>query len=292
MHRVGVNNRTEAHAGGVGQEEPKARYAAAEVVVSCAKSDPNCTYTGISFDSNFQPIETPHYGATGYAIRHTYWTSFDPGSCDYQQLTSLYSPIVIDLDGDNFATNFTDWPAGILWNFFGREQGTPGWQVQMAWTKAGKNVGFLWLDRNTVSSTPCYLGKTLTGCNGTPDSGKELFGNITYQSSPATIKTSTDNPYVPSGFGALRMLDSNGDGVIDAQDPVYSQLRVWKDLNHNGVLDDGENFTLAQLGITSISTAYVTDGTADQYGNVKQYVGTLTGISAAIYDVFFVGQEQ
>ena len=31
--------------------------------------------------------------------------------------------------------------------------------------------------------------------------------------------------------------DSNGDGVIDAHDTVFNQLRVWIDANHDGVTD-------------------------------------------------------
>ena len=54
---------------------------------------------------------------------------------------------------------------------------------------------------------------------------------------------------------ALASLDSNGDGVIDANDAEFGALRVWVDANSNGVTDAGELFTLADLGIPSISLA-------------------------------------
>jgi|SRR5579883_159192 len=58
-----------------------------------------------------------------------------------------------------------------------------------------------------------------------------------------------------SGFGALAQLDSNGDGAIDANDPIYSQLRIWEDTNGNGSVDPGELLTLAQAGIASINVS-------------------------------------
>ncbi|MDE5873313.1 MAG: hypothetical protein K2H07_05305, partial [Lachnospiraceae bacterium] len=47
--------------------------------------------------------------------------------------------------------------------------------------------------------------------------------------------------------------DQNGDGVIDATDEIFANLRVWQDKNSNGVTDEGELHTLADLGISSIS---------------------------------------
>lgn len=48
------------------------------------------------------------------------------------------------------------------------------------------------------------------------------------------------------------VFDSNGDGVVDAQDTDWHQLRVWQDRNLNGEADAGELQTLAQRGITAI----------------------------------------
>jgi hypothetical protein len=42
------------------------------------------------------------------------------------------------------------------------------------------------------------------------------------------------------GFAALAAYDSIGDGVIDANDPIYSQLRLWVDGNHDGAVEAGE----------------------------------------------------
>lgn len=292
VHRIGNNYATES-AVAVGDDEPSVRFAVAESGESCAKSDSNCTYTGISFNQkSFIPTYTYHRGTTGYDISgaNVYWGPgfWDDATCPFETLSSgHYSPIVIDLAGDNFQTNFTSASAGINWDFYGRGDGTT---VQLSWTQSGAQVGFLWLDRSSGARfMPCYLGETLTGCDGVPTSGKELFGNITPQRPPAGLVTTTAAPYTPSGFGALAVLDSNHDGVIDTNDLVYNQLRVWVDLNHNGLLDNGENFTLQQLGITSISVAFSENGATDQYGNVRWLDGSLTGKPYAIYDVLFVG---
>ena len=57
----------------------------------------------------------------------------------------------------------------------------------------------------------------------------------------------------PTGWPRWPALDSNHDGVIDAQDPAFANLMVWQDLNHDGVSDAGELKSLADLGIASIN---------------------------------------
>lgn len=71
--------------------------------------------------------------------------------------------------------------------------------------------------------------------NGTIDDVTELSDNRTQ-----------------SGFAALGVFDLNADGAIDTQDAVYSELRVWRDADQDGVTDAGEMKTLTELGIVSI----------------------------------------
>ncbi len=59
------------------------------------------------------------------------------------------------------------------------------------------------------------------------------------------------------GFAVLETFDDNHDGRIDAADAVFADLKVWRDLNQNGVSETGELFTLAQLGIQSIWSPYL-----------------------------------
>ena len=55
-------------------------------------------------------------------------------------------------------------------------------------------------------------------------------------------------------------MDSNGDGVIDASDTAWTELRVmrWTDDNDNGMKDDGEEYlvTLDSLDIESLNTGF------------------------------------
>ncbi|MDR1349323.1 MAG: hypothetical protein LBJ59_00825, partial [Zoogloeaceae bacterium] len=55
-----------------------------------------------------------------------------------------------------------------------------------------------------------------------------------------------DGKNAANGFLVLADFDTNADGVIDAQDEVFAQLRVWQDKNSDGVTDAGELFTLEE----------------------------------------------
>ncbi|MGH9775647.1 MAG: hypothetical protein ACRD50_11945 [Candidatus Acidiferrales bacterium] len=125
--------------------------------------------------------------------------------------------------------------------------------------------------------------------DGVIDSGKELFGNFTPQPPSRHL----------NGFAALAVYDQpdhggNGDGVIDAQDKVYSLLRIWVDLNHDGIAQPDELFTLSQVGVDSISLNHHLSKRTDQYGNSFRYESTVnahdpnTGnkVGRLAYDVF------
>lgn len=70
----------------------------------------------------------------------------------------------------------------------------------------------------------------------------------------------------------MAWVDANGDGVINASDPVYSQLKVWQDANGNGIVDPGERNSLSFLGIDSINyikgTYHTVDGVTRQMSSV------------------------
>jgi hypothetical protein len=56
----------------------------------------------------------------------------------------------------------------------------------------------------------------------------------------------------------LRAFDVNADLILDANDPVWSDLMVWQDANQNGLTDVGELRSLTAEGIRNLSL--VSDG--------------------------------
>ncbi|MCD8352099.1 MAG: hypothetical protein LUC93_15945 [Planctomycetaceae bacterium] len=147
----------------------------------------------------------------------------------YIEWEDLSDPLVFDLGGEGI--NLTSADDGVYFDIKG--DGSP---VQTAFIQG--NNAFLYLDENG---------------NGVADDANELFG---------------DQGGHANGFEKLRQYDDNGDGVIDENDAVYSQLRLWRDLNGDGVNQTDESLTLAEAGIKSIDLNYNKDYELDQHGNV------------------------
>jgi hypothetical protein len=163
------------------------------------------------------------------------------GYCIDGQCTD--TPIIIDTTGAGFSLTA---PQDGAW--FNLSDSGPN---LYSWTEPGSTNAFLVLDRNG---------------NGAIDNGSELFGDQTDQ--PGTINR--------NGFAALALFDDpinggNGDGLITKEDQIYSKLRLWRDLNHDGVSQPNELFTLEELGIESISLSYQELRRKDRYGNEFRY---------------------
>ena len=153
-------------------------------------------------------------------------------------------PLVLDLDGDGIET--VPASGAVLFDHDG-----DGVRSGTGWISS--DDGILVLDRNG---------------NGLIDSGRELFGADTVLSDGSTAT---------SGFAALADIDANDDGVFDAQDSQYNNVRVWRDLNQDGVSQANELFTLNQLGVASIQLTPSTTADLDLgNGNVVDNRGTYT----------------
>ena len=168
------------------------------------------------------------------------------------------SPLVVDLDGDGkIETVSTD--GNIHFDFDSNQKiENSGW--------IGKNEGFLVRDING---------------NGQIDNGTEMFGNH-------TVLQNGKNAV--NGFEALKDLDSNGNGKFDAEDDAWSQVKVWRDTNTNGIVDSGELLTLEQAGIESINLKYDYQKEADENGNLEIQQGTFNrtdGTTGKVSDVWF-----
>ena len=56
-----------------------------------------------------------------------------------------------------------------------------------------------------------------------------------------------------SSLDSLNSIDSNNDDLINYQDELFDQLRIWQDFNSDGISNTGELSTLNEVGIESIS---------------------------------------
>lgn len=122
--------------------------------------------------------------------------------------------------------------------------------------------------------------------NGIVDSGAELFGNAT---------TLANGTRAQNGFEPLKELDTNRDGIIDANDPVWSQLLLWRDLNHDGVSQQSEITSVLGSGLTAISLDYHWTGRTDRFGNMYRYQALVwiadhkgKATPRPVYDIFFM----
>ena len=111
--------------------------------------------------------------------------------------------------------------------------------------------------------------------------GKELFGDSTALNAGGTAA---------DGFAALAQEDTNSDGVVNNLDANWNKLKVWQDLNQDGISQAGELSTLAQLGITGINVAKTNSTQVLADGNSIKGTGTFIkadGTTGNMADVWF-----
>lgn len=166
------------------------------------------------------------------------------------------SPIALDLNGDGLQT--TALQGGVYFDL-----DTDGFAEKIGYLNP--NDGFLALDRNG---------------DGLITSGSELFGNNTPMQ---------NGSIAPNGYEALKSYDSNIDNLIDSNDAIYADLRVWRDADMDGISRESELHTLSELGVEAIGVSY-TNSTLTDNGNELRQLGlyrTADGELRQTADIWF-----
>jgi len=191
------------------------------------------------FRENGTPLS--HWESEGWPVPDELNRSFS----DARAWTRPKDPLVLDLDGDGIEATAIDRTAPVLF-----DHDADGIQAATGWIKP--DDGIVVLDLNG---------------NGTIDTGRELFG---------------DNTLLPggqaaaNGFEAIAQYDTNADGKINAQDAIYTQLRIWQDANQDGVSQANELKTLGELGIASIDVVGQASNINLGNGNTQPWSGSYT----------------
>ncbi|KOF18491.1 hypothetical protein AC244_14110 [Ensifer adhaerens] len=164
----------------------------------------------------------------------------------YAALSLLFNPpscepLVIDLDGDGIELTSLG-TSGAYFDLDG-----DGFAERTGWV--GPDDGLLVLDENG---------------NGRIDDIDELFGSQT-----------------SFGYQELKLLDSNGDNVINANDAAFGSLQIWKDANGDGLSTSDELRSLTDYGIRSLSLEASASG-ANLSGNTVLSTSQVTWNDGAI----------
>jgi hypothetical protein len=185
-----------------------------------------------------------------------------PSDCSADWVSGC-SPIVVNLDEGGYRLTGADSPV-----YF--DIAATGIPIRIGWTAAAANEAFLALDRDH---------------DGKITSGAELFGTAT----PLASGQRAGN-----GFIALAEFDQNHDGVIEERDPIWPELLLWRDWNHDGISPAEELIPVAHSVITAIGLDYHWAARRDHSGNKFRYKSEVwlkahcSAKPRPFYDDFFV----
>jgi Ca2+-binding RTX toxin-like protein len=163
------------------------------------------------------------------------------------QTIGMLSPIILDLDGDGIEMRSIKKAKASF------DMNGDGIADDAGWV--GKGDGFLVIDRN----------------------GDGLISHA------SELSFASEDADASSDLEALAALDNNNDGVLNANDARFSELKVWVDANGNGTTEAGELKTLAEVGISEINLrGRNIDGTAKVGDNVLISTSTFTRTNGTI----------
>jgi len=173
-----------------------------------------------------------------------------------------YDPLILDVDGDGIETRALGQPSNssVYFDFNG-----DGAKTNTAWISP--DDGYLVLDSNN---------------NGTIDNASELFSDYT----PLNVGGTAAN-----GFAALAQEDTDKDGVVNNLDANWNNLKIWRDINQDGISQSDELLTMEQAGITGLNVAKTSTNQTLANGNSIKGTGTYIkadGTTGQMADVYFM----
>jgi hypothetical protein len=182
---------------------------------------------------------TVHAGGYSIPISFSYPSSLDKMTArnGYWHIVKI-SPVVLDIDprGPSGRPDLAGGARLEDGRFVGRGRSVafkldPASRARTAWINAGGKSAFLVWDFDHSNDV---------------ESGAKLMGEFDVDGSRR----------FEDGYAKLRhYFDLNGDGVIDGEELERAKkmgLKLWRDVNANGRVDDGELISLDEVGITSI----------------------------------------
>ncbi|MBB3594946.1 hypothetical protein FHX08_005356 [Rhizobium sp. BK529] len=145
------------------------------------------------------------------------------------------SPVLLDLSGDSHIDLRPLDQLGIPeTSSVGFDWDGDGLTEKTAWV--GPNDGFLAIDVGADGSA---------GPDGIIDQARELAFALWPENDGASDISDLD--------GLRLVFDTNHDNVLDANDARWSEFRIWRDSNQNGVSDAGELLTMSEAGIKLVN---------------------------------------